>query len=263
MTQPYDDTFFKTVHDGARRSAHQLLPVVFDLVKPGSVVDVGCGDGTWLSVVRALGVADIWGVDGDYVDRKSLKMPEDRFQSLDLAIPFSLPRRFDLAVSLEVAEHLPEASAAGFVESLVGLADVVLFSAAIPLQGGVHHVNEQWQDYWAKHFAQHGYDPVDCVRAALWENNEVDWWYAQNTLLYVNRTVLASRPELRSACGRIPAGPLSIVHPKKYLAHADLGKIALRKVATAFPAMLSTAVKRTLHPSTPPKTGNPKGRTAH
>ncbi len=257
MTQPYDDKFYKTVQAGARRSAHHLLPIVFKLVKPDSVVDVGCGDGTWLSVVQDLGISDIWGLDGDYVDRKTLQIPDHYFQSLDLSQPFSLPRRFDLALSLEVAEHLPKASATRFITSLVSVADVVLFSAAIPFQGGVHHVNEQWQGYWAAHFEQHGYVALDCVRAAIWENAEVDWWYAQNTLLYVNRRILISRPELRSACENRTAGPYSIVHPKKYLATADLGQIALRKVATAFPAMLSTAVKRTLQKPARPKLPNP------
>ena len=246
MTQPYDETFFETLQDGARRSARHLLPVIFKLVKPHSVVDVGCGDGTWLSVARELGASDIFGVDGDYVDRKKLQVSENRFQALDLTKPFTLNRRFDMAMSLEVAEHLPPASAAGFIKSLVGLADVVLFSAAIPLQGGVQHVNEQWQDYWARLFEQNGFVTVDCVREEIWANDEVNWWYSQNTLLYVNRAILVSRPELKSEFEKTARGRISIVHPKKYLATADLGKIALRKVAAALPEMLSTALKRTL-----------------
>ena len=263
MSQPYDDKFYTSVQAGARQSARHLLPIIFELVMPNSVVDVGCGDGTWLSIVQDLGIADFLGVDGDYVDRKSLQIAADRFQPLDLAKPFSLPRRYDLAISLEVAEHLPEVAAAGFIQSLVRLADVVLFSAAIPFQGGVNHLNEQWQDYWAQHFAQHGYVPLDCVRTAIWGNNEVNWWYAQNTLLYVNRTILSARPKLKSICDQPAPGPLSIVHPKKFLSHADLGKIALRKVGTAFPAMLATAVKRTLKIDESSKAGPNQGPSAH
>lgn len=255
MTQPYDEKFFTILRDGARRSARHLLPIVFKLVKPDSVVDVGCGDGTWLSVVRELGAADIWGLDGDYVDRKTLQVPQDRFQALDLTMPFSLQRRFDLAISLEVGEHLPEASAAGFVRSLVGLADIVLFSAAIPWQGGVQHINEQWQDYWARLFELNGYVALDSVREGIWENDEVHWWYSQNTLLYAKREVVEARQELKAEFDKTARGRLAIVHPKKYLATADLGQVPLRKVAAAFPAMLATAVQRALNRSVYPKGG--------
>jgi SAM-dependent methyltransferase len=124
-----------------------VVPTVLRLVQPEPVVDVGCGDGAWLSVFRELGVNHRFGLDGDYVDRRLLQIPQDQFSATDLSLPFRLPCTFDLAVSLEVAEHLPPQSAEDFVDSLTRLAPVVLFSAAIPLQGGTHHLNEQWPDY--------------------------------------------------------------------------------------------------------------------
>lgn len=259
MTQPYDETFFHALREGARRSAHRVLPIVFDLAKPASVVDVGCGDGTWLSVVANLGVTDTWGLDGDYVDRGTLQFPRERFQSVDLTRPFALQRRFDLAISLEVAEHLPSTSAAGFVQSLVGLADIVLFSAAIPFQGGVHHINERWQDYWASLFEANGYCALDAVRGGIWESEEVNWWYAQNTLLYAKREILDARPELMVEYQKTARGCLSIVHPKKYLATADLRLIPLRKILQALPAMVAAAARRTLNIPVPQRSGLKSG----
>ena len=62
----------------------------------------------------------------------------------DLAQPLQIDRRFDLALSLEVAEHLPPECGSEFVQTLTDLSSVILFSAAIPFQGGTDHLNEQW-----------------------------------------------------------------------------------------------------------------------
>jgi hypothetical protein len=85
---------------------------------------------------------------------------------------------------LEVAEHLPADSAPTLIDSLVSLGPVILFSAAIPFQGGTHHVNEQWPEYWARHFS-----PRDIMRTVRrrFGVHDVEWYYAQNILLYVER----------------------------------------------------------------------------
>jgi SAM-dependent methyltransferase len=152
-----------------------MAPLVLQLLPVRSVVDVGCGDGSWLAVFRELGVDEILGVDGEYIDREILQIPQDCFQAVDLSKPFDLGRVFDLAISLEVAEHLPSESAPVFVESLTRAAPLVLFSAAIPFQGGVHHVNEQWPDKWAGLFRGHDYVPVDFLRKRIWRNDAVEF----------------------------------------------------------------------------------------
>ena len=120
----------------------RVVPIVLDLIRPGSVVDVGCGLGEWLATFQEHGVSDILGIDGDYVDRDMLYIPQQDFKTIDLNRPFTLNRTFDLAVCLEVAEHLEAEHANDFVESLTRLAPIILFSAAIPLQSGTNHVNE-------------------------------------------------------------------------------------------------------------------------
>lgn len=217
----YSEDFYRALRESATRSARRVVPLIVELVEPGGVIDVGCGLGTWLSAFRELGVEDVLGIDGDDVDRSLLEIPEERFMALDLAEPFELDRRFDLAVSLEVAEHLPEESADGFVDSLVRLAPVVLFSAAIPFQGGVHHVNEQWPEYWAARFERSGYVPVDCIRRRIWHDEAVDWWYAQNALLYVVRERVQRSARLRREAELTGGRPLPLVHPKKYLLLRD------------------------------------------
>jgi SAM-dependent methyltransferase len=213
----YTTDFYKNVRNGATRSAEIIVPLVLRLIPVRTAVDVGCGDGSWLAVFRKLGVDEILGIDGDYVDRKILRIPEDRFQAIDLTKPFSLGHTFDLVVSLEVAEHLPASSAAAFVESLTRLGSVVLFSSAIPYQGGVDHVNEQWPDKWAALFRNHGYLPVDCIRKRVWHNDSVEWWYAQNTLLFAQTDLIESNAALKAEFERTYTDQLCLVHPARYL----------------------------------------------
>ena len=170
--QIYNAEFFERLEQPAARSARIMVPMLLDLVGPRSVVDVGCGTGAWLSVFREKGIRDVLGIDGDYVDRDRLLIPRDSFLAADLIQPLRLDRRFDLVLSLEVAEHLPDSAAVSFIKSLTRLAPVVLFAAAVPGQGGWNHLNEQWPEYWARLFDEFEFQPVDCIRDQVWDNDE-------------------------------------------------------------------------------------------
>jgi SAM-dependent methyltransferase len=202
--------------------------MLVELVGPSSVVDLGCARGAWLRVFRENGVDDVIGVDGTYVDTEKLMIPKERFHAADLGGGVRLERDFDLAMSVEVAEHLPEAAADGFVDSLVALAPVVAFSGAVPGQGGRGHVNEQWQSYWAGKFERRGYLTVDALRRRLWDRDVVQSYYAQNLLLYVREDALARHEALRREQERTDVGQLDLVHPSLYLRRTHL---STRKLA--------------------------------
>jgi hypothetical protein len=193
-----------------------VAPLVFEPVRPKSVIDVGCGRGEWLSIFKELGAEDIRGVEHPGFEHSSLSVPSETIIEHDLREHFATDLRYDLTVSLEVAEHLPPERAEGFVEDLCLLAPVVLFSAAVPAQSDPKrsgHVNERWQSYWASLFAGYGYEVVDCVRPAVWENSELDFWYAQNTVLYASFDRLASNGALARAQKDNAVFPLSVAHP--------------------------------------------------
>jgi SAM-dependent methyltransferase len=230
---PYTKQYYELIRDGALRSADVLVPLVLALVPARSVVDIGCGDGTWLSVFRKAGVADVLGLDGQYVGEGLLQIPRESFQAVDLKKPLSLSRSFDLAVSLEVAEHLPAACAASFVESLTRLAPAILFSAAIPYQGGNHHINEQWPENWAELFRKHGYLAIDCVRKRVWDNEAVEWWYAQNTILFARAELIESNRDLKVEFEQTNLGQLSLVHPRNFLDTVRAARPAPAKVFEA------------------------------
>jgi SAM-dependent methyltransferase len=226
---PYTKEFYGLVRNGAERSAEVIAPLVLKMLSVHSVVDVGCGDGSWLAVFRKLGVDDVLGVDGDHVSKEVLRIPIEYFRSSDLRKPLTIDRVFDLALSLEVAEHLPSNCSAQFIESLTRLSRVVLFSAAIPYQGGTEHINEQWPDKWASLFEKHGYLPLDAIRRRVWQDDSVEWWYAQNVMLFVDKTLVESQPALRAEFERSSPNQLRLVHPRQFLHLRQLYEDALRR----------------------------------
>ncbi|MEM7135901.1 MAG: class I SAM-dependent methyltransferase [Myxococcota bacterium] len=190
----YDEKFFAYTNAVSARSADVIVPLLYGTLAPKSVLDLGCGCGIWLARWIQGGAADATGIDGDYVDPSSLAIPSDRFVAGDLGAPVNLGRKFDLAQSLEVAEHLPPERASGFVADLCEHADIVFFGAAPPGQGGENHINEQPYDYWRALFAQRGYDAYDFVRPRVIDNDEVAPWHRYNPLLYVRQSRAASLP---------------------------------------------------------------------
>lgn len=223
-----------------------MVPQVLELVQTSSVIDVGCGRGTWLARWRDEGIAEIKGLDGDYVDRERLAIDPSCFEPTDLSQAGTREERFGLAQSLEVAEHLPAASAQGFVDLLCSLSDVVLFGAAQPGQGGEDHVNEQPLSYWAERFARNGYAPFDCVRPAVEAQGEIAAWYRYNTLIYANSAGEARLSEAARS-GRV-------VDPQAIPSGGDLRwtvrRMAMRPLPVGVVSWLSRvhySIQRALH----------------
>jgi len=183
----YGSAFQNMAATSSAHAASRIISFVQTLVPTHSVIDVGCARGTWLRQWQIHGVCDVTGVDGDYVDRSKLELETWHFVVRDLAVRFNLERQFDLAQSLEVAEHLPQARAVTFVGDLVTHAPVVLFSAASPGQGGENHLNEQPGEYWRRLFLNHDYVAIDCLRPLLAREPNIPAWYRYNIMLYVRR----------------------------------------------------------------------------
>jgi hypothetical protein len=182
----YDERFFTYSSRLSPESAKTVVPVLRELFpQVKSVVDFGCARGVWLDSWKQTGVEDIQGVDGDYVDTSAMIIPNNKFHAQDLNDEIYLGRRFDLACSLEVAEHLQPENSDKFVQSLTRHANVVLFSAAPPGQGGESHINEQSLDFWRDKFRKQGYSAYDCVRDRIAGMDNVLYWYRFNIILYV------------------------------------------------------------------------------
>jgi SAM-dependent methyltransferase len=161
---------------GAEHALSQLFPGTM----PKSILDVGCGPGTWLRAAIELGTSDVFGIDGVNIPSDQLLVDPKLFKQCDLSAPVDLGRRFETILCLEVAEHLDEKFASVLVETLTKHSDRIAFSAACPGQPGQHHVNCQWPDYWQKLFNRQGFVCEDSLRWQIWSNKAIEPWYRQN-----------------------------------------------------------------------------------
>jgi SAM-dependent methyltransferase len=204
LTAVYDTGFYNEQKAASLRSAEQVVPIIVDVFRPSSVIDVGCGAGGWLRVFAQNGVARLLGYDGselaegEYFIDKSLVRVRTDFA----ADGFAVNERADLLLCLEVAEHLPAACADRFIAALVQASPVIVFSAAFPGQTGVHHVNEQPPWYWREKFERLGYGEIDFIRPAILRNDAVSWWYRQNITCYVRKKLIQERPRLKELAAR-------------------------------------------------------------
>ncbi|ABM71616.1 Hypothetical protein P9515_04071 [Prochlorococcus marinus str. MIT 9515] len=185
----YNDQFYKSLTNGSYISAKHYVSILSSvLIKPNKVVDIGCGRGPWLKAFADSGAKELVGIDGDWVCQENMLDKKIKFHSIDLSstvIKNPVNKKFDLAMSLEVAEHLKPEQATTFVNYLTNFSETILFSAAFSGQGGTDHFNERPHSYWAKIFIKNGYLPYDLFRSKVWENQEIEVWYRQNTFLYL------------------------------------------------------------------------------
>jgi SAM-dependent methyltransferase len=205
----YSDSYFASFVQSTIESAKEVIPHILNFYTPHSVVDAGCGTGAWLSIFEKNGISDILGIDGDYINREKLLISKENFLPADLQRVLTLSRKYDMAISLEAAEHIHPAFAETFISSLCNSSDVIVFSAAIPHQGGVDHVNEQYPEYWINHFAKFRFSPYDILREKIWNNNKINAYYRQNILFFVSDSV----KEKFSSITKERKQVLSIVHP--------------------------------------------------
>jgi len=228
------ETIYRELHsiheskENQRRiSAEKIFHLLFKFYKPNSILDVGCGIGTWLSVARKFGVENIYGIEGPWLNPKQLRIEPEYVTIQDLENPFNLHRSFDLVISLEVAEHLSPNVASTFIDTLVSHGDIILFSAAIPYQGGHNHINEQFPSYWADLFAKFDFIPLDFIRRQIWDDESILWWFRQNILLFVRREIAISNSIFTRYIDSLK--PLSIVHPDVYISRLQQFEQTIRQ----------------------------------
>ncbi len=209
----YNQVFYENQVDGSSASATAILKHLFKYYPASSMLDIGCGRGAWLKEAANLGVGVVHGIDGPWVKPTDLLLDKIMFDSVNMEMEIPLRQKYDLSISVEVAEHLSEHRASYFIGTLCGAADVVLFGAAVTGQGGENHINEQRQSYWLELFASKGFRCFDIIRSKVWNDPNVSPWYRQNTLVYVN----TARADLLSIFEKIESDFLvDIIHPEMF-----------------------------------------------
>lgn len=200
-------------YDADLRSAQVVLGLIYKFYQPHSVVEFSSGLGAWLAAAESLGSHELSGFYENPFQTDKLPARSIRFQQVDFGKDIQLDQRFDLALSLETAEHLPQDRAIPFIKMLCRSSDVILFSAATPRQGGFNHTNEQLQSYWIGLFSSQGYECFDAVRASVWNDPDVLYYYRQNTFLFVRQGVNRIDPAFLIS---MQAPIFDVIHPDNF-----------------------------------------------
>ena len=190
--------------DHSIASPREVLNCIFNDSVPKSLIDFGCGPGSWLVAAKELGIQDIHGIDGTDSLEKQNSHLLPYFTMANFTEPLNIERKFEVALCLEVAEHLPPEFGSQIISSLTSLSDIIIFSAACPSQPGQNHVNCQWPQYWQKIFNDLGYVCDDSIRWQIWDNKSVSPWYKQN--------IFIARKEPESAGNESRIYP--VIHPE-------------------------------------------------
>ena len=215
----YDDKFYKNRNRYTKISSMVVLQALKNVWEGEihSVIDMGCGVGVWLNSMQEIYEdVTVHGVDGAYVNKDYLVIPSECFEEWNLEDEYyeTHKEKYDVAITLEVAEHLCSQRAESFVKDLVSMADIILFSAAIPYQkilgGAVSHINEQPLSYWMKKFDAYGYKMYDLIRPQIWNNEHVLSHYKQNIVLFIKKGSKAETKIINKEFDPI----IDIVHPE-------------------------------------------------
>ncbi|MER9303311.1 class I SAM-dependent methyltransferase [Mesorhizobium sp. M0293] len=222
LSKEYGPAFFESRSREVGIAETVLRPLI-SLLRPKSVVDFGTATGSWLAASKRLGVQKIGGIDGPWVPAEQRLIAPHEFTEANFEEELPDLGRFDLAISAEVLEHISGPASLRAVEWLCRSAPAVLFSAAIPFQGGMHHINEQWQSHWANAFETYGFKAYDIIRPVIWTDTSIPVYYRQNLIL------LADDETARNH-GLVPVAPafLDRVHPEEYF--SKLTKLKRRTI---------------------------------
>ena len=180
----YKNLFFINEDRIALKAASKIVPYILKNIDIKSVIDVGCGTASWLYIFKKNGILNILGLDS-HKNISSLRISQEEFMNKNLENEIISDKFYDLAISLEVAEHINPKHSIHFISDLCRLSNIILFSAATPGQGGENHINENPLDYWRIIFRENGYYPYDVIRNEFASEQDIAPWYRFNTILYV------------------------------------------------------------------------------
>ena len=159
----YDLEYYASVVEGpAASSARTISDSIVAEFNPKRVVDVGCGTGALLEALQERG-CEVFGLEYSNAGLSYCRARGLNVAKFDLEhdIFEHSGQEFDVAISMEVAEHLPESTANSYINLLTRLSPAIVFTAAPPGQRGSDHVNLQPAAYWIAKYRDRSFEHLE------------------------------------------------------------------------------------------------------
>lgn len=170
------------VYESAKRIYEVISPY---LPKINSVVDIGCGMAAFSKVFQESGVEKVTLIDHPNFKASNCLVKQE-FQfipcNLDKEIPENLSA--DLLICTEVLEHITKKRSLQVLDFITSCSDIIIFSAAIPRQGGLGHINEQRHEFWIKEFKKREFDYADLFKTKIINDESIFYWLRQNIFIF-------------------------------------------------------------------------------
>jgi hypothetical protein len=209
MHQYYNSSYFKSEIFDYDYPA--LAETIIKEYQPKQIIDFGCGTGALAKAFACLGV-QVQAIDGysepDFSTHDNIRFTKLDLNDIDAVHEFlkQFDAKFDLAISIEVAEHLNPAVSSSFIEWMTSVADVIVFSAAVPSQDGDGHINCRSRSDWYQFIKKYDFTIADTLRQHFISNPNLGLWHKFNVVDYVQKdTAFAKRINLFELTERLIA----------------------------------------------------------
>lgn len=202
MPTVYNSAFYEHRHRATSHAAEVVLGIVHNFGVPmNSAIDIGCGVGAWLKTIEDRGAARTRGYEGPWLPKQMYTAAGELVLADLNTLNIDTSEKYDIAICLEVFEHLTMAGCESIASQLAAVTDTILFSAAPPAQGGNGHINERPLSDWIKLFEGKGFNAIDDIRWRIWGDDEIPYWYRQNIVLFSKHLAARMHP------------PVDVIHP--------------------------------------------------
>lgn len=223
-----------------KANAHKVLKPVFNILGvPASLLDIGGGAGSWCATAKDLGVQRVCLVDACPPNQVIPELSHDEQVQANLEAGIPNMGRFDLAICIEVIEHLTDDAANRLIGQMASCTNFVLFSAAIPGQGGIGHISERFHDYWHAKFSLFQFETYDVVRPMLISSSDIASIHRQNLFLYAKKGCAHSLADLPQICE-----DMELIRAEHLKSLYNKEPIDLRTALGAIPNALTRTIKR-------------------
>lgn len=172
----YNKRYFQTIEQAEKVQAESLADILIEMYDPKSVGDVGCATGLYLVPFLTRGVVAVGWDSADYAVDQKLVPGVEKADITETMVGINV----DLAICLEVLEHIDNDLCGGVIQNLVNMSELIIFSAAQPGQKGTGHINCKPKKHWETLFNIRGYnrDPEAEARILdhVTKNDHAEWF---------------------------------------------------------------------------------------